>query len=599
MATPLNPFDQFDAPVAAQPTANPFDRFDVKPKGPVKAVDRLQATEGGILKGAAYLATMPADVIANAGELGQAALGTAYGIHPDSVELPGKTPGGLYHFMNPQGFETYSKNAPPPGSKPVTETHPRLESILNPESGPSPVGNWLTQWMDKSPITTTQPTRPEDAPSRYLSTLGSVVPGVIAGSGGSIPQTLRAFSQVAPGAAAGQYVAEKRPFQSDAANTAASIGAQLLTTALMPRGRGEPLPQNEPINQAVTQGQEAGYEFPPATTNPSPLNRTLTTIAGKQNLREHASLNNQGVTNEGFRVDMGWGEGNQGPVTEAEIEQARTEAAPGYDALRGAGQIPVSQGMRQQLTAALRRSQGASRMAPSLGSNQLENIVHELGANQAFDAGDAMDTMAELRDRASVAYRAGSSGEGAAYRAASNAIENAIDQHLSNATQGRNPQIRFPGDPDQLLQDYRNSRQQFARIATYEDARNVNTGNINAQKLAKALQANEPLSGRARIAGQAAGQDPLAFKEPLNSPGAHHLGLWGSIGAGALAAHEYLPGNWGVAGAAGAAAIPASRYLARQLALGGLGQGNALPRAPLPLQPGTILGTYPSAVSQP
>ena len=528
-----NAFDDLTPPIKSAPE-----------KPPVTAADRVQATEGGILRGTAYLAGAIPDAAANLYNLGKAGLGAAY-----------------------QGIT----------GKPGWDV-----------GNPNPVSNWIIRQMDKSPLTTTQPNRPDDAPSRYLATAGSVVPGVLAG-GGSIPQIAANTARAAVPAMAGQAVGEARPFQSDWANNAAAIGTQLLAGALMPRGRGAPLPENQKLNEAVQQGQQAGYEFPPATTNPTAGNKIVETIAGKVSTQQHASINNQGVTNEGFRADLRLPE-STGPITDVEIAQAKANAAPGYDALREAGTIQVKPSFAQKLASALSKNTGASRLAPSLGDSKLENVIGELQKTQSFDAGDAMDTMAILRDKAGEAFRSGNSNTGKAYRAASNAIEEAIDQDLSSRTAGRQGGIPpLPGDPGTLLENYRDSRRQFAQIATYEDALDP-SGNVNAGKLAKALAAGEPLSGRARIAAQAASQAPKAFAVPTSSP-VNHLGLWGSLGAGALAAHEYLPDHMGLGAALGAAAIPFTRWGARRYALG-LGQSNALPTAGAPIAPGVVAGSY-------
>jgi hypothetical protein len=94
---------------------------------------------------------------------------------------------------------------------------------------PWPVSAAISRLMDKSPITTTQPTRPDDVASRYLAMAGSVVPGAVAGGGGAVAPTVRAIAGALPSAAVGQTVMETRPFQSDAANQTASVLAQALT----------------------------------------------------------------------------------------------------------------------------------------------------------------------------------------------------------------------------------------------------------------------------------------------------------------------------------------------------------------------------------
>src|SRR5690242_12652748 len=123
--------------------------------------DRQQATEAGFLRGAAYLATALPDAVANAQNLERAGLGTALSFARSSQEqLPLRTPGGLYHFITPEGVERFSKDAPPLGAQPVTLQHPgAIPSWLQVNESPSPVGAALTSLMDRSPITSTQPVR--------------------------------------------------------------------------------------------------------------------------------------------------------------------------------------------------------------------------------------------------------------------------------------------------------------------------------------------------------------------------------------------------------------------------------------------------------
>src|SRR5690242_2863682 len=138
--------------------------------------DRQQATEAGFLRGAAYLATSLPDAVANAQNLERAGLGTLISFARSSQEQSTlRTPGGLYHYMTPEGIERLSKDPPPPGATPVMLQHPgAIPSWLEATDGVSPVGGALTSLMDRSAITTTQPVRPDDPVSRYLSIAGSV-----------------------------------------------------------------------------------------------------------------------------------------------------------------------------------------------------------------------------------------------------------------------------------------------------------------------------------------------------------------------------------------------------------------------------------------
>ena len=533
------------------PGANAFD--DITPpqpppksqQPPATAADRVQAAEGGILRGAAYAAALPFDTAANAYNL--AKTGRDYAVS----KLSGGRP--AYEGMDP-------------------DVRAALEAEgvdLGEPSGASPAGAALTRLLDKSPITTTQPTRPDDPVSRYLATAASVVPGVLAGGGGA-----GAVGAAAAPAVAGQYVAESKPFKSDAANNAAAVLTQALGTAAMPRGRA---PVQSASADAVRAAQDAGYVVPPATTNPSLMNRTLESVAGKTAVQQHASIENQGVTNNQGRAAMGLPE-REGPITDAEIAEAKQLAAPGYDALRNAGQVTAPTDFTQRLAVALNRQSGAARLAPSLRNTALENTVQELGSNRTFDASDAMDTIAELRDRASQAYRQGDASAGRAYRGVSSVLEDAINQDLTARGQG------------DLVGNFQNARQQFARIASVEENRNPTTGNLQAQKLTAALrrgdylgQPGDPL----RVTAEAAGQAPRAFAEPTSSAASHmnftESLLGAALGEGAL-------GHMGLL----AAGIPVVRWGARNAVLGWPGQGMAVPTERAPLTPGRFGGVASS-----
>jgi hypothetical protein len=225
-AAPANAFDDLTPPLTPQARDLP----------PVTRTNRAHAAEGGVLGGLAYLATLPADAIANTVNLGRAALGTGYQAIAGSTDAPMRTPGGLYHYLTPQGVEEYSKNPPPAGAKPV-QLGSAIPSALQIDSGPSPVGHALTNWMDTNPggwPLSTQIERPDDAASRWLATAGSVVPGAAVAGGGAISPTVKALAGALPSAAAGQAVAEAHPFQSDDANRTASLLTQALTSVSTP-----------------------------------------------------------------------------------------------------------------------------------------------------------------------------------------------------------------------------------------------------------------------------------------------------------------------------------------------------------------------------
>jgi hypothetical protein len=551
-----NPFDDLDQPPppkvalglparAVHAGPNPFDDLPATsaPQAslglpPVTAGDRVQAGEAGILKGAAYLGGMLPDAFANTYNLAKAGVGTAY--------------------------EATTGKAPPHW----------LEA-----GDPNPVGKKISEWMDKSPITTTQIARPDDTASRYLATAGSVVPGVIAGGGG-----VGSVASAIPPALAGQAVAEKKPFPEDWENNAAAIGTQLLGSAAMPRARGPDVPGNEVRNQTVRDAQEAGMVFPPATTNPSTGNRVIENLGGKMQVQQHATLINRDAVNEGARADLGIG--GHGGISDAEIAQIRAEAAPHYQAVRQAGPIPTGAdpAFVQRVQGALDQFTGAGRVLTHSGSEALQRDVGDILSHQTSDSGDLLDTVGVLRDNAQTAFRAGNGGIGAAYRRVSDAIEDQIQNGLP------------PDSP--ILQNYRDARRRLAITHSVEDARNEGSGDVNAQRLATMLHNDVPLQGNLLTAARAAAASRKAFAPVTDSRGVNHLGLLGTIAGGAALGHEFLPSEWGLAPAAAMAGWHGARLGARAYALGP-GQANAIATQRGPIDPSILIGNYLASQGRP
>lgn len=543
------------AAAAAQPTptGNAFDDI-TPPAAPVKAAkpgataaDRIQAAEGGILKGVAYTAGLIPDTISNAIDLGKAAVGTAV---------------------------TAATGHPAP-------------DWLDVNHAPSPTGAAISALMDKSPITTTQPTRPDDTASRYLATAGSVVPAIAAGGGGA-GQIASAFTKAAVPAVAGQYVAESKPFgkDNDTANNAASILTQALGTAAMPgRATGEENPNAVVSNATVRAAQDAGLVIPPATSNPSAFNRSIEGLAGKSNVEQHAVLRNQPVTNQVARDQMQIG--GSGPIAESEISQVYKDAGPAYQAVRNAGTITQDPQLKVDFGAAMSKFSGASKLSSALGKNDLQPIIDDILQKPTFDAGDALDAVGTLRDKSKAAFQAGDSGNGAAYKAAGNAIENQIQRSLS--TQGA---------PSDVIANYQAARQRSAVAHTVEDALNSGSGNVNAQKLGKALNNGVPLQGDLLSVAKAANLAPKAFAEPTSSQATGHgFGLLGSIVAGGELSH-FLPDSWGHAGLAlpvGMLALKGGRAAADKYALSGAGQAGGIQMAPGQRDPAVLAAALLSA----
>lgn len=252
--------------------------------------------------------------------------------------------------------------------------------------------------------------------------------------------------------------------------------------------------QNAARDSALTAGREAGYVVPPSQSNPGMVNGMLEGLSGKIRTAQDASVRNQKVTNELARKALGIAD--DVPITKEVLYTIRNDAGQAYEALRGAGTVIPDAQFGADLAKVTAKFQGAAKDFPELAKNDVADIVASVNKPQ-FSTDSAIDALAILRERASGAYGKGDKTLGAAYRQTSDALENAIERNLAASGQG------------DLLNSFRNARTTIAKTYTVEKALNQ-SGNVNAQVLAKDLAKGKPLTGELRVAGGFASNFPKA-----------------------------------------------------------------------------------------
>jgi hypothetical protein len=159
----------------------------------------------------------------------------------------------------------------------------------------------------------------------------------------------------------------------------------------------------------------------------------------------------------------------------------------------------------------------------------------------SFDASSAVEKIKQLRTSADDAFRTGNSDIGRASKKAADAIEGALETHLSKTNQ------------TDLLSKFRDARQLIAKTYTIEKAANTTTGTVDAKKLAAQLQRGKPLSGELKSIAQFSQAFPKASQAteamgslPQLSPLDYAAGLLGGVsttgglGAAAILARPAL-----------------------------------------------------------
>lgn len=255
----------------------------------------------------------------------------------------------------------------------------------------------------------------------------------------------------------------------------------------------------DPATQAAAKtAQSAGYVIPPTQVKPSLLNRALEGTAGKLTTAQNASAKNATVTNAKVAAELGLPA--NAPITPEALKAVRQDAGQAYEAVRGAGMVTADKPYADAIAKIGQEMQGAAKSFPGLKKNEVADLVETM-SKPSFDAGDAIDAIRVLRDQADGLFAKGEKGAARAYKAASEALDGALDRHLqATGADG--------------LQAFREARSRIAKTYSAEKALNPTTGTIDARKLANQLNRGKPLSGGLKDAAEFANRFPKAAQPP-------------------------------------------------------------------------------------
>jgi hypothetical protein len=299
------------------------------------------------------------------------------------------------------------------------------------------------------------------------------------------------------------------------------------------RGKG-PNPQ---MVEQITKARDLGYVIPPTQANPSMLNRIMEGVAGKISTAQNASSRNQEVTNRLAAKSLGLPEDIA--ITPQVLSDLRSTAGEAYKNLGFSGTVITDKSYLNALDDIAKPFIVAAKGFPDAPPSPVLNLVQSL-KSPSFDATAAIEKVRQLRTAADDAFRSGNTDIGRASKSAANAIENALEGHLSKT-----------GQKD-LLSKFKDARQLIAKTYSVEKAANPSTGTIDAKKLASQLQRGKPLSAELKDIAQFSQSFPKASQTPEAmgslaqlSPLDYFAGLIGGVstggpGAGAILARPAL-----------------------------------------------------------
>lgn len=315
-----------------------------------------------------------------------------------------------------------------------------------------------------------------------------------------------------------------------------ALGGAIPAVSSLPsmlRGKG-PSPQ---MVQSIEQARNLGYVIPPTQANPSMLNRFMEGVAGKISTAQNASARNQAITNKLAAKSLGLAEDTV--ITPQVLSDLRSTAGNAYTNLGMSGQVIADKTYLNALDDIAKPFIVTAKGFPNAAPSPVLDLVESL-KTPSFDSTAAIEMVKQLRTAADDAYRSGKTDIGQASKKAANAIENALEGHLSKT-----------GQTD-LLDKFREARQLIAKTYSIEKAANATTGTIDAKKLAAQLQRGKPLSGELKDIAQFSQAFPKASQTteamgslPQLSPLDYAAGLiggasTGGAGAGAILARPAL-----------------------------------------------------------
>jgi hypothetical protein len=296
----------------------------------------------------------------------------------------------------------------------------------------------------------------------------------------------------------------------------------------MLRGKA-PSPQ---LADSITKARDLGYVIPPTQANPSILNRFMEGVAGKISTAQNASARNQEITNKLAAKSLGLAEDTV--ITPQVLADLRTTAGNAYKNLGFAGQVITDKSYAQALDDIAKPFVVAAKGFPDAPPSPVLNLVQSL-KSPSFDATAGIEKVRQLRTAADDAFRSGNTDIGRASKKAAEAIENALENHLSKTNQG------------DLLNKFRDARQLIAKTYSVEKAANATTGTIDAKKLAAQLQRGKPLSAELKDIAQFSQAFPKASQAteamgslPQLSPLDYFAGLVGGVSTGGVGAGAIL-----------------------------------------------------------
>jgi hypothetical protein len=288
-------------------------------------------------------------------------------------------------------------------------------------------------------------------------------------------------------------------------------------------------------------GVAEGYMATPGSVTPQGRNIIAERMAGKTNLEQLMSINNQDVTNKLARRAVNIDE--TAPLTSENMRSIRAaEYEKGYKPVERIGEVPADVQYFVDLNNVKLKYTGPQKSFPGAVPDEVTKLF-DIYSTDKFNSKDAVQAIRNLREDARANFRKNETATANAQLDIANALENQMERAIA-ATPTPNAST--------VLEQFRLSRQRMAISHTIEDAIREGGGAVEAKKLARDLQSGKYLSGDLKTAAEFANVFPRVSKTTaeIGTPSAGTM-LGGPSGFGSVIGTGlgYIAGEGSGAGA--------------------------------------------------
>ncbi len=355
-----------------------------------------------------------------------------------------------------------------------------------------------------------------------LSTLLTGVSGVVGGVGQvtRTPLLTRAAESYATGA---KYT---NPIS---AVTIPAQKALAFKEAVLPGKLTKQKEANAVRDTTLRAGLEEGYMTTPGSVTPQSKHIMAERMAGKTNLEQLMSVNNQDVTNKLARRAVGIDD--TAPLTSENMLAIRNaEYKKGYEPVERLGQVSTDAQYLDDMIRVEAKYTGPEKSFPGAAPDEVTRLLKTFTVGK-FDAKDAVQVMRQLKEEARANFTKGDTAVANAQADIAKALENQIERSLAVAP---------TPNAATLLEQFRLSRQRMAISHSIQDAIREGSGSVEAKRLAKALQDGKYLSNELKTAAQFSNVFPRVSTPPstIGTPAAGTMmgtpvsGFGGLLGGG-------------------------------------------------------------------